>query len=199
MTELLLDPNIAYLFLVAFFMLAIMSLLTPGTGIFEVAALFAFAIAGWQVYSLPVNWWALAVLLLGVFPFLLALRRSGKIGYLLLSIATLVIGSAFLFEGEGFLPVVNPWLALVVSLFAGGLLWIMANKSLEAHLAQPSHDLGSLIGAEGIARTNVHLEGTVFVRMEDWSARSQDPIPAGGRVRVTGREGFILMVEPLVD
>jgi membrane-bound ClpP family serine protease len=29
-----------------------------------------------------------------------------------------------------------------------------------------------------------------------WSARSEKPIPAGSRVRVVSREGFILLVTP---
>ncbi len=195
MIELLLDPNIAYLFLVSGVLLAVMALLSPGTGLFEIGALFAFAIAGWQVYNLPVNWWALIVLLIGVFPFLVAVRRSGNYLYLALSILALVIGSAFFFRGEGFLPVVNPWLVLVVSLLSGLFMWVVTSKTLEAHQAKPSHDLGILVGAYGFARTDILEEGTVFVNMEDWSAQSESPIKEGQRVRVLAREGFVLQVE----
>jgi len=195
MIEILLDPNIAYLFLVSGVLMAVMAVLSPGTGLFEIGALFAFAIAGWQVYNLPINWWALIVLLIGVFPFLVAVRRSGNYIYLGLSILALVIGSAFFFRGEGFLPAVNLWLALVVSLFSGLFMWVVTSKTLEAHLARPSHDLGVLVGAYGIARTNILEEGTVFVNMEDWSAQSESPIKEGQRVRVLSREGFVLQVE----
>jgi membrane-bound serine protease (ClpP class) len=106
-----------------------------------------------------------------------------------------VLGSAYLFQGEGLLPAVNPWLAIVVSALSGGFLWIVATKTLDVHLSRPTHDLGRLMGATGVTRTEVHAEGTVFVNMEDWSAQSEAPIPAGQKVRVIGREGLVLQVE----
>jgi membrane-bound ClpP family serine protease len=41
----------------------------------------------------------------------------------------------------------------------------------------------------------VHEDGSVQVAGELWSARSEDPIPAGAQVRVLRREGFVLVVE----
>jgi membrane-bound ClpP family serine protease len=54
----LLSPNIAYLVLVVGIVLSLMAIFTPGTGIFEIGALFALILAGYSVYNLPVNWWA---------------------------------------------------------------------------------------------------------------------------------------------
>jgi len=193
--KILLDPNVAYLLLVGGVLLAILALLNPGTGILEVAALFALILAGWAVYSLPINPWALLVLLLGVFPFLLAVRRSRRLIYLALAILTLVIGSAFLFQGEGWQPAVHPVLALVVSALAGGFVWLVVTKSLEAVMARPDHDLNRLIGAIGEAKTDIHMEGSVQVAGELWSARSLKPIPAGTPVRVVKMNGFVLEVE----
>jgi len=73
------NPNIAYLLLVGGVMLGIMATLAPGTGVLEAGALVVLVLAGWQMYQLPVNWWALAMLVLGVFPFILAVRHSGKL------------------------------------------------------------------------------------------------------------------------
>jgi membrane-bound serine protease (ClpP class) len=193
--KILLDPNVAYLLLVGGVLLAILALLNPGTGILEVAALFALILAGWAVYNLPINPWALLVLLLGVFPFLLAVRRSRRLIYLALAILTLVIGSAFLFQGEGWQPAVHPVLALVVSALAGGFVWLVVTKSLEAVMARPDHDLNRLIGAIGEAKTDIHMEGSVQVAGELWSARSLKPIPAGTPVRVVKMNGFVLEVE----
>ncbi len=195
--ELLLQPDIAYLLLVGGFLLTLMALLTPGTGVFEVAALFVLLLAGWEVYNLPINGWALGVLLVGVIPFWLAVRRSNNRWYLALSILALVIGSVYLFRGEGLRPAVNPVLAVVVSSLTGIFMWIVTAKTLEAQLSTPTHDLGGLIGAVGVAKTDIHTEGTVFVNMEDWSAQSEEPIPAGSEVRVVGRQGLILEVEPI--
>ncbi len=197
MERILLDPNVAYLLLVGGLLLAILALLNPGTGILEVVALFALIVAGYAVYHLPINPWALLVLLLGIFPFLLAVRKSRRLIYLALSILALVIGSAFLFQGEGWRPAVHPALALVASVLAGGFVWLVVVKSLEAGLARPDHDLSRLIGAIGEAKTDIHLEGSVQVGGELWSARSEKPIPAGCAVRVIGMNGFVLQVEPV--
>jgi membrane-bound serine protease (ClpP class) len=197
LTDFLLQPDIAYLTLVATALLTFMALLTPGTGIFEIGAVFALLIAGWQVYNLSINWWALVILVLSVVPFWMAVRRTREQWFLIAAIAALVIGSAFLFQGDGWQPAVNPVVAIVVSTVSSGFLWLLTSKTLEAQRGTPAHDLGGLVGAIGIARTDIHNEGAVFVMSEDWSAQSEQPIPAGAEVRVVGREGFILQVEPV--
>ena len=47
MEAIFLNPNVAYLFLVAGFSLALMAVLTPGTGLLEIGALFVLLLAGW--------------------------------------------------------------------------------------------------------------------------------------------------------
>lgn len=195
-----LNPNIAYLFLVAGLFLALMAMLTPGTGLFEVSALFALIFAGWAVYRLEINYWALVVLVLGVIPFVIAVRRAGQYLYLALSILALMFGSAYLFRGDvWWQPAVNPILALFVSLLTGGFLWLIARKTIEASLARPSHDLGALMGVIGEAKTDIHAEGSLQVAGELWSAFSEKSIPEGERARVVGREGLVLKVEAIEE
>ena len=170
--DILLNPNIAYLLLVAGFVLAIMALFAPGTGLLEITALFALLLAGYSVYYLPINLWALVLLVLGVFPFLLALRKSGQIRYLAVSILALVAGSSFLFQGESWLPAVDPLLALIISIVTAGSFWWIGRKALEAEQTRPTHDLEKLIGAMGEARTDILMEGSVQVGGELWAARS---------------------------
>lgn len=197
MEEILLNPNVAYLLLMAGFLIAVLAVLTPGTGLFEIGTLFAWLLAGWSIYNLQINLWALIVLVIGVFPFLLAVRKSKQLAYLVVSIAALVIGSAFLFPSEDWWrPAVNPLLALVVSGLTGGFFWIVTRKVLEAEQVRPSHDLKALIGAIGEAKTDIHSEGSVQVGGELWTARSERLISEGSEVRVVEREGFILKVEP---
>ena len=196
MVDFLLNPNLQYLFLVAGFSLALMAVLTPGTGMLEIGALFGLLLAGYGIYNLPVNYWALAILILGVFPFIWAVRKSGQVVYLGISIMALVIGSVFLFQGDvWWKPAVHPVLAIVVSLFVGGFFWIVARKSLEAFNAVLSHDLTTLVGSIGEAKSEIHHEGSAQVLGELWAVRSAEPISNGATIRVTGREGFILDVE----
>ena len=191
----LLNPNVVYLILMLGFILTIMALISPGTTILEISALFMLLLAGWGIYNLPINVWALIVLLIGVIPFILALRRTRRTRYLALAIASLVLGSAFLFQGSvWWQPAVNPFLALVVSLGAGSYVWIVAIKALEAADAPPVHDLNALVGSVGEAKSDIHTDGSVQVAGELWSAQSEEPIQRGSQVRVVGRDGFILRV-----
>lgn len=192
-----LSPNIAYLVLVFGIVFSIMAIFTPGTGFFEVGALFALILAGYAIYNLPFNWWAAGILLLGIFPFIIAVRRSRQMSYLVISILALIIGSVFLFPGDRWWkPAVNPLLAIIVSLLTAGYFWIAVRKTLEAEMKRPAHDLEKLIGKTGEAKTDIHAEGTVQVESELWSAFSQEVIPKGSLVRVKNRNGFILEVEP---
>ena len=196
--DILLDPNLAYFLLVGGFLLAILALFAPGTGFIEIGAFFALVIAGYAIANpkLPINAWALIILLVGVFPFILALRKSRKWIFLAFALIALIIGSVFMFKGTEGKPAVDPLLAIIVSLCAGGLIWLIINKGLEAISQEPTHSL-KLTGSTGTARTDIHKEGTVYIGSEEWSARSDVKIPAGTRVRIIRREGLIVIVEPL--
>lgn len=196
--ELLLNPNLAYLLLVVGGLLAILALFTPGTGVLEVGALFILILAGWMVYNLPINPWALILLVLGVVPFILALRKSKRQLFLALAILAFVIGSSFMFRGDSWWqPAVNPFLAGVVSIATAGFLWFTVIKVMDADRRRPSHDLNSLVGVIGETRTAVEDEGTAQIGSELWTVRSTRPIPVNAKVRVVEREGFVLVVEEI--
>jgi membrane-bound serine protease (ClpP class) len=193
--DFLLDPNVAYLILLGGILLGMMALVTPGTGLFEIGAFFCLALAGYAVYNLSFNWWALIILALSVVPFVYAIQKPKRELYLGLSILLLVLGSVFLFTVDGWRPAVNLVLALIASSAVTGFLWIAVRKSMQAVGARPSHDADALIGMVGEARTKVHTEGSVYVSGELWSAKSDKSISAGSAVRIVRREGFVLVVE----
>ncbi len=200
--EILIDPNVAYLLLVVGIVLAIMAVFAPGTGILEVGALFVLFLTGWEISQLtqPINLWALVILIIGVIPFILAVRKSRNLIFLVIALIAFVIGSTYLFQGPSWWqPGVNPFLAIIASLIASGYLWIAATKVLETEKIKPRHDLAKIIGEVGEARTEVFNEGSVQIGSELWSARSAVKIPEGSQVRVVKRDGFILEVESLPD
>ena len=193
--DFLLDPNIAYLFLLGGVLLAMMALVTPGTGVFEVGAFFCLLVAGYAVYTMSINLWALVVLVLSIIPFIYAIRKPKRELYLALSILGMVLGSVFLFAKGGWRPAVNPAVALFSSLLFAGFVWIAITKTLQAAHSHPAHDLSTLVGQVGKAKTPIHVDGSAQVAGELWSARSEKPIPVGSEVRVIAREGFVLVVE----
>jgi membrane-bound serine protease (ClpP class) len=193
--DFLLDPNIAYLILLGGVLLAMLSLASPGTGLFEIGAFFCIALAGYAIYNLSFNWWALLLLGLSIVPFVYAIQKPRRELYLALSILLLIVGSVFMFPRTADQEIVNPFVAILASGLVAGFLWIAVRKSVEATSAKPAHDLAGLVGQLGEARTKINEEGSVLVAGELWSARSENPIPAGSSIRVLRREGFILIVE----
>ena len=193
--DFLLDPNIAYLFLLGGVLMAMLALATPGTGFFEIGAFFCIALAGYAIYNLSFNWWALILLALSVIPFIYAIQRPKRELYLGLSILLLVVGSVFMFPRTAGQAIVNPIVAIMASGLVAGFLWIAVRKSAEAASVRPSHDLEGLVGQIGEARTKVDEDGSVQVAGELWSARSDKPIMAGSPIRVIRRDGFVLIVE----
>ncbi|MFN2144926.1 MAG: NfeD family protein [Anaerolineales bacterium] len=194
--DIILDPNVAYLLIVIGFILTIFAIITPGTGLFEVGAVIVLGLAAWRVLELEINVWALFLLIAGIIPFIFAVRNKNRTLNLALTLAAFVIGSAFLFRSEvWWRPAVNPVLAVVTSVAAGSLIWLMMSKVLEAESKPPSHDLSGLVGKVGEARTDIHLEGSVYLQGETWTAESEAPIKAGSFVKVLSRNGFVLKVE----
>lgn len=195
--DFLLDPNIAYLILLGAVLLAMMALVSPGTGLFEIGAFFCIALAGYAIYHLSFNWWALALVGLSIVPFVFAIQKPKREMFLALAILLLVVGSVFIFPRTESQGMVNPLVAIVASALVTVLLWIAVRKSVEAAGIRPSHDLAGLVGQTGEARTKVSDEGSVLVAGEMWSARSDKPIPAGSPIRVLRRDGFVLIVEKI--
>jgi membrane-bound serine protease (ClpP class) len=195
--EFLLDPNIAYALIVACLLLGLIAVIVPGTGLPEVALAFCLVLAGYKVYRDGINVWAVAILALSIIPFLLAIRvkTTWRLFLLALTILLMIGGSLFLFtDGKGF-PAVNPFLATVISLASGGLIWAVADRASAAMQRSPANNPDALIGQTGEARTDIHSDGSVQAGGELWSARSEKLIKAGSSVRILRREGFILVVE----
>ncbi len=192
----LLDPNVTYLLLVLGFVLGILALFTPGTGLLEIGALFAIALAGYGIYQLDINLWALLLMVVGIVPLIFAIRKPKRWYWLLAALALMVVGSIFLFPRNAGTETINPFFASLVSIAAIAITWWIGRKGLEAVKMRPSQDLRNLIGQVGEARTAIQQEGTVYAGGEEWSARSQERIPAGAQIKVIDREGLVLIVEP---
>ena len=195
--DLLLNPNLAYLVLVIGFLIAILALVSPGTGVFEAVAIGLILVSGWLISQLDFNWIALIILILGVFPFLWAVRKTQKWYFLVASIAALSLGSTFLFVDENWRPIVHPALAVLVNLLVIGFFWLVVRKVLDAVSHIPSHDLTKLEGSEGETRTRVFREGSVYAGGEMWTATSKSPIASHKRVKIIQRDGFTLEVEEI--
>jgi membrane-bound serine protease (ClpP class) len=191
-------PNIAYVLLVIGFVLSVLALLTPGTGVVEIIGLFSLIIAGYGIISNPVNYWAF-VFLVPFLPLIFVYRKKKKDYYLIISIAALNIGSYTLFKSPTGGFAVSPIVAIVVVIVNAPLIWILVKKIIEAIDRKPDFDPANIIDAIGDARTNIFQEGTVYVDGEEWSAKSDERIVKGDKIKVIKKEGLLLWVEKLEE
>ena len=199
-----LDPNVVYLLLAIALFFTVLAIFNPGTGLLEILALLLLFAAGWGIYTLVerelINWWSLLIIMVGMILLIVAMRRPKLPAYLIGSIACIVLGSAYLVRGDPlYVPGVNLFLALTVSILMAGFFWVAGNKVMEARAIRPTHDLEALVGSRGDAKTAISADGSVQVSGELWSAYSDEPIPNGAPVRVLERDGFTLKVEEVKD
>ena len=194
--EFFLNPNVAYLIIVLTTLLIFSAVVTPGTGVLEILSFGLLIVSGVLIFSIEFNPWALLLIGLSVVPFVAAVYGKRASAWLLaISIVMLTAGSIFLFTDESGEVAVNPLLAIVTSILADGFLWFAVRKGMEALRAKPQNVMVEVMGQVGEARSDIHREGSVLLNGELWSARSEQDIPSGSKVRVTGREGFILLVQ----
>jgi membrane-bound serine protease (ClpP class) len=189
--------NLLYLLLVIGLWLAALAVVSPGTGVLEVLAFFALAGAGMGTLFLPLNFWAVVVLILGAILLVLSLRLPREEVWLGLSAVAFCVGSVFLFRLEGGGPAVHPLLAIVVSLMTLGYFWLAVRKAIAAHRTRPTFDFSLVMGQIGEVRTPLNLTGSVYVAGELWTARADSHIEVGELVRVRERDGLILIVDPI--
>ena len=199
---LIIDPNVAYVILVLAFVLEILALAAPGTGFLEFFAAGAIIAAGYALFQLTFNAWALFILIAGLVFFFVGLRLNNRWQqWLLLALSLLSFwaGSVLMFRNPQGGLAINLGLAGVISLLAGGFMWFIFTKGIEAIHMPVLHTTPNVLDLEGLAITEIGREGTVQVGGETWSAHSETPIPAYSRVLITARHGLILDVEEIKE
>ncbi|MDG4555148.1 MAG: nodulation protein NfeD [Candidatus Competibacter sp.] len=187
-------PMVAYVLLLIgvygiFFELANPGTALPGVlgGICLLLALFAFQV-------LPVNHAGLALLLLGL-AFMIAEAFVPSFGALGLGgVVAFVAGSLLLWDETG------PGYEIPIGLIAGfalasavvliGLATLFARQRRRPVVGGAE----TLLGAVGTVMAN---DDRAWIRGESWIVRADQPLRQGDRVRVAGREGLILFVQPL--
>jgi membrane-bound serine protease (ClpP class) len=190
--------NLVYLALMATIWLIVLALVTPGTGILELLAVGSLSLTVVGFLNVTVNAWAVPVLAAGAVFFGLSVWRWNRGIWLALSAVGLSVGSVVLFQVPGQSLSVHPALAVGVSLLTLAYFWLTVRKSLLAYRA-PHHDsLTDILGQIGDVRTPLDPVGSVYIRGELWSARAEQTLPVGSKVKVIGREGLVLLVDPVV-
>lgn len=190
------DPNVAYILMMLgvyglFFELWNPGYVLPGVigGICLLLALYSFQV-------LPVNYAGLGLILLGV-AFMVAEAFMPSFGALGIGgVVAFVVGSIILLdtgvEGYG----VAWQLISVAALMSSAIVFGIVTLAMRARNRKVVSGAEYLMGATGEAAEKFSERGWVHLHGERWQARTRAPLTRGERIKVVGREGLTLIVEP---
>ncbi len=146
---------------------------------------------------LPLNWMGVALILLAFALFALEAKFAshgvlGTGGALAMALgAVMLVDSPIPEMRIGWGP------ALVLTLPFSAITGMLVTLAMKARRNKVVTGPEAMVGETGVAISELAPMGKIFVHGEYWDARSPLHIAAGAAVRVTGREQFVLMVEPL--
>jgi membrane-bound serine protease (ClpP class) len=167
----------------------------PGTGLVEILAVLGVGAALLALINMPTNWWALILLVVGVLSFLIMPLLSQRYAAIAVGgLALQAVGSYLLFNGTPVaLPVIGITIVASLIYYRFALL-----KILDYQKASPAMlDDQPLIGLQGYVQRALDPVGTVYVRGESWTARSDETLASGTEIAVVDQEGLTLYVEAM--
>jgi len=191
------DPNVAYILMLLgiyglFFELANPGSFLPGIigGICLLLALFAFQV-------LPINFAGLALILLGV-AFMVAEAFVPSFGALGIGgVIAFAIGSLMLLDADVPGYAISIGLIAAVTISTALFCFFIIGMAVKARQRPVVTGAEEVLGALGTAYESFSGRGIVLMHGETWQAESAVALSKGQAVRVTGRNGLLLTVEPI--
>jgi membrane-bound serine protease (ClpP class) len=192
---LLSDPNIGFVLMTMAIYGIIFELSNPGSvfpgvigGLALILALASFAVLEVNVAGLFLIGFSLILFIADIkVPSHGVLTAGGIISF--------VLGSLLLTEHQAPFLRISLTLILTMAALTAGFFAVAVGAGLRAQRQKVQTGREGLIGAVGVARSDLSPQGTVFVQGELWTAETADGvIPAGARVRVMRVDGLRLRV-----
>jgi membrane-bound serine protease (ClpP class) len=191
------NPNVAYLLMLIGFYGIFFELSSPGSIFPGVIGVLSLILALYSFQTLPVNYAGLLLILLAVVLFILEIKVT-SFGLLTIGgIISMTIGSLMLFDSpipffRTSLSVIIPSITVTVALFV-----ITVSLVVKAQKRKPATGVEGLIGSTGVAKTDIHRDGSVFLHGEIWSAWSDTAVKKGEEIVVEEMEDLKLKVRPV--
>jgi membrane-bound serine protease (ClpP class) len=195
--QLLANPNVAFVFLILGLWSVVMSIVVPGTGLHEAAAVVCLALAAVGLLILPVSLVGLGFIALSMVLYVAEVHFPSHGALLLAGTVLMGVGGLLLFPTGAGSTASLSWITIIgAPLLSTVVFGFLISLGLAAQRRPVLQDLRRLIGARGITRTEVARQGTVYVAGEDWSATAETKIPPDTDVVVLDRLGLRLKVAP---
>ncbi|HEX6220855.1 MAG TPA: NfeD family protein [Acidimicrobiia bacterium] len=195
--RLAISPEAAFFFVVIGLTVAVFEFYALGPGVAAGVAAVSMALGGWGLVTLPTNWWAVALTLVGLLVLVAAHQVGGIFALTLIGAAILQVAGMFLIDGGG---QIDPrWWLVLPSVLGVLFFFLLAMPTVQrARLSTETIGRDGLIGEMGLALVDFDPDGFLEVRGARWrgTAHREAGINAGDVVEVTGVDGLFLEVEP---
>ncbi len=192
------DPNIAFLLMLIGFYGLILEFWNPGVFAPGVIGAISLIVGLTALTALPVNYGALSLLMLGILLMIGEAFTPGTGALGIGGLAAFIVGALFLFEGgdTDIEFAVSRWLVFGSAIATAGMIIGIGGAAWSARRRKPVTGSEQMIGIRGEVVGWSDVRGSVRVHGEIWSARADRPLKVNDSVRVVGREGLTLIVEP---
>ncbi len=195
--SLIVDPNIAYIFMMLGMAGVMLELYNPGSIFPGVIGGISLILAFYAMQTLPVNYAGLLLIILAVVLFILEVKVT-SFGMLTVGgIVALTLGSVMLFDSpEAILRV--SWKVIIPTVMLTALFFsIIIGLAIKAQKRRPSIGNEALIGETGVAQTRIRKEGQILLHGEIWKATSEDTIKKGDSVKAISIKNLEVKVEKI--
>ncbi|MDH3259871.1 MAG: hypothetical protein OEM81_14075 [Acidimicrobiia bacterium] len=193
-------PEAAFFFLVMGLTVAAFEFYAIGPGLASATGVISLLIAGYGLSVLPVRWWALVLIGLGLLVYTAEFQRRSFGILSILATGALVAGGLFLVDAAPQITV-SAW-GIVLTVLAAIFFYLIAMPVVaRARFSTGTIGRDHLIGRTGTAVTGLGPEGTVEVNGARWLARAhrEAGIVPGDTITVTAIRGLVLEVDPVSD
>ncbi len=168
----------------------------PGMILPGVVGVVCLVLAAIAMQILPFSWLGLMLMLLGLGLVVAELFVTSYGALFAFGIACFLLGGSMLFEVPELGGLELPFWGVLVPIVSGfavfaGIVVFAVGRSLRR---PQTAGVSELLGLVGRTATPLGPEGRVSVRGEYWNASSDEELPAGVEVEVTGVEGMRLRV-----
>lgn len=190
------NPNIAYILMLVGIYGLIYEFSNPGAVVPGTVGAVSLMLALYAFQLLPINYAGVALMILGL-ALMVAEAFAPSFGALGIGgVVAFMVGSLVLIDtnAPGFglsIPLI-----LTVAVTSALLLVFMVGMAIESRRRPVVSGAEELLMSTGHAVGAFQGEGRVHLHGEIWTARSDVPLAADQAVRVIGREGLTLLVEP---
>lgn len=193
--DLLSDPNVGLILMTIAIYGIIFELSNPGAILPGVIGAIALVLALASFAILQVNVAGLGLIALSVVFFIADIKVPGHGVLTIGGVLAFIMGALLLTERQAPFLRVSLQLVIFIALLTGGFFLFAVGAGIRAQRTAVRMGREGLVGAEGVARTDLAPEGMVHVAGEMWMASAEEGlVQQGARVRVVAVNGLRLRV-----